>query len=93
MTDLDGTKPPLEVDWLRCGDEWPTTGIHVRARLRGEFAVFDISHLTRSSLYQWLRSRGGSNLWAENTVLVLLGHEPIGEGNKDESTGRITPAS
>jgi hypothetical protein len=23
-----------------------------------------------------LRSRGGDNLWAENTVFILLGHEP-----------------
>jgi len=56
------------------------TGIMVRAKgLDGKYLSVDISDLDRASLLVWLRSRGGSNLWAENTVLLLLGHEAIDE--------------
>lgn len=53
-------------------------GIPIRAIRTsiGAWDAVDIAHLDRSSLVLWLRSRGGSNLWAENTVLVLLGHPP-----------------
>jgi hypothetical protein len=57
----------LHVDDERTG--LPETGIYVRA----DGGSFDIAHLTRDSVLRWLRSRGGSNLWAENTVLVLIG--------------------
>ena len=53
----------------------PETGIYVRARVGGKWQAVDLSHLSRDSLYAWLRSRGGSNPWAENTVALLLGHE------------------
>jgi hypothetical protein len=43
---------------------------------RGQYLTCDITYLDRASLLAWLRSRGGSNLWAENTVLLLLGHTP-----------------
>jgi hypothetical protein len=43
---------------------------------RGQYLTCDITYLDRASLLTWLRSRGGSNLWAENTVLLLLGHAP-----------------
>jgi hypothetical protein len=54
----------------------PETGIFVRAKnTAGEWDSIDIAHLTRESLFDWLRSRGGDNPWAENTVAILLGHE------------------
>jgi hypothetical protein len=54
------------------------TGIYVRARNEaGVCSAFDIAHLDRDSLHKWLRSRGGENLYAENVVLQLLGHQPI----------------
>lgn len=54
------------------------TGIYVRAQKpAGGYGNFDIAELERESLLAWLRSRGGANLWAENTVLILLGHEAV----------------
>ncbi len=51
------------------------TGIYVRAQdINGKWGSFDICELTRASLLEWLKSRGGDNPWAENTVLILLGH-------------------
>jgi len=57
------------------------TGIFVRAKLQstnaadnGKWGPHDIADLTRESLVAWLRSRGGHNEWAEQTVLILLGH-------------------
>lgn len=53
------------------------TGIYVRARTApGKYDSVDIAVLDRASLLRWLQSRGGSNPWAEHTVLILLGHEP-----------------
>jgi hypothetical protein len=40
----------------------------------GRVRAFDIAELDRDSLRRWLR-QGGSNPIAENTVLILLGHE------------------
>jgi hypothetical protein len=55
----------------------PETGIYVRAmNPQGRFASVDIVTLDRPSLMNWLRSRGGSNEWAENTVAALLGWAP-----------------
>lgn len=55
-------------------------GIMVRALSQaGQYESFDIAELDRQSLFVWLRSRGGSNPWAENVVLVLLGHMPVTE--------------
>ena len=39
------------------------------------YGSYDIATLDRDSLFRWLRSRGGSNPWAENIVAVLLGHK------------------
>ena len=53
------------------------TGICVRAQdARGDFRRVDIVCLDRQSLVVWLRSQGGENVWAENVVLILLGHTP-----------------
>jgi len=50
------------------------TGIFVRAKNGDSWVSADVSTLDTASLLTWLRSRGGSNLFAENTVLLLLGH-------------------
>jgi hypothetical protein len=64
----------LETDLARV--ELPETGILVRAKNAwGLWEAVDIAHLSLDSLYEWLRSRGGDNPWAENTVAILLGHE------------------
>jgi hypothetical protein len=45
---------------------------------RGRHLAVDITCLDRESLLRWLRRRGGNNLRAENTVLLLLGHQVEG---------------
>lgn len=50
------------------------TNIPVRAKRGEAFDNVDIVELDRISLLVWLRSRGGDNPWAENLVLILLGH-------------------
>jgi hypothetical protein len=63
----------LQVDPARV--DLPKTGFYVRAQLDGTWSAWDIAHLTRDSLFEWLRSRGGANEWAESVVFALLGHE------------------
>ena len=64
----------MKIDPLRC--RFPETGIYVRAQDdKGHWGSFDIAYLDRPSLMMWLRSRGGDNPWAENTVAALLGHD------------------
>lgn len=53
------------------------TGIYVRAKCNGKWGSYDIATLEKESLFQWLRSRGGENVWAENVVGILLGHGPL----------------
>lgn len=55
------------------------TGIHVRAPIEGRWKVVDIGDpaLSDEEVLAWLRSRGGKNVWAENTVLLLLGRKAI----------------
>lgn len=62
-------------------DNWAgKTGILVRAKLPdGSFGSVDIAELDRASLWTWLRSRGGRNLWAENLILAMLEHKQITE--------------
>lgn len=55
------------------------TGIFVRAQDDGAWVNTDISTLDKPSLLEWLRSRGGDNKWAENTVGILLGHGALHE--------------
>lgn len=56
----------------------PETGILVRAQWpNGTWDSIDIAHLEPQSLANWLRSRGGSNPWAESVVGLLLGHEKL----------------
>jgi hypothetical protein len=74
------TTLPLEIDPDRLPRDGET-GIYVRAVHRkndgDKFISCDIVCLTRESLFNWLRSRGGKNPWAEECVALLLGHEPI----------------
>lgn len=78
------TEPPkLVVDEAReIGDGESldrATGIFVRALgPEGRWGSFDIVELDKASLLTWLRSRGGYNPWAENTVALLLGHAALG---------------
>lgn len=54
------------------------TEIYVRAiGFDGKWDSVDLAQLDRASVISWLKSRGGDNPWAENTVLILLGHEPL----------------
>lgn len=55
------------------------TGIFIRATVDGEVGKFDIGDpkLPTADVLSWLRSKGGKNSLAENTVLVLLGRPRI----------------
>lgn len=54
---------------------WGSTGIFVRAQHEtGKWESVDIVLLTKDSLLEWLKSRGGSNPYAEDVVGILLGH-------------------
>ena len=56
------------------------TGIFVRAQdVNGKWISCDIGELTRGSLLDWLRSRGGDNQFAENCIGQLLGYGPLHE--------------
>ena len=59
-------------------DNLPRTGAFVRAKDQtGKHQSVDIALLNKASLLALLRSRGGRNEWAENTVGLLLGHGPF----------------
>jgi len=55
------------------------TGIFIRAEINGKWDAVDIGdkRLSDEKILEWLRSRGGENVWAENCVLVLLDREQI----------------
>jgi hypothetical protein len=56
------------------------TGIFVRAKDQGgKYQSVDIALLDAVSLLAWLRSRGGQNFWAENTLGRLLGHNDLSQ--------------
>jgi hypothetical protein len=67
--------PDLIIDPERLAKYPDRTGIYIRATLDGKWETCDLIHLTKESVVQWLKSRGGDNKWAEDTVLILLGHE------------------
>jgi len=65
----------LKVDPKRADEYEDECGIYVRAvTIDGEWINADIFQLTKESLFEFLRSRGGKNEWAENVVALLLGH-------------------
>jgi hypothetical protein len=51
----------------------------------------DIELLDLQSLMTWLRSRGGNNEWAENTVALLLGHSLENQGGPVQITKEGAP--
>ncbi len=56
-------------------DPYNKTGVYIRAQTSGgAWISADIILLDKPSLLTWLRSRGGRNDWAENTVAMILGH-------------------
>lgn len=66
----------LQTDPTRNGD----TGIFVRAQdINGKWVTVDMCCLTKASLLEFLKSRGGDNRWAENIVGILLGHSHLHE--------------
>ena len=54
------------------------TGIYIRELVDGKWQSIDIgdTRLSNEQVLKWLRSRGGDNPWAENTVLLLLNRQP-----------------
>ena len=51
------------------------TGIFIRVQVDGKWGAYDIGDeaVSDEQVLEWLRSRGGSNPWAEGTVMLLLG--------------------
>jgi hypothetical protein len=77
----------LHIDPKRASsEEGLRTGIFVRAKDQsGKYQTVDIALLDGVSLLAWLRSRGGQNFWAENTLGRLLGHKDLSQhGEKHE---------
>lgn len=75
----------LKVDEKRLAEreKWENTGILVQAQLPdGKWDSVDIAILTKESLLEWLRSRGGDNKWAEDVVGILLGYGHLHEGQE-----------
>ena len=65
----------LKIDPQRVGIG--STGIFVRAQDdEGRWLAADIVELDKESLLAFLKYRGGDNIWAESTCLILLGHQP-----------------
>lgn len=62
------------------------TGIYIRAQIEGKWGAVDIGdeRLPDKEVLEWLRSRGGENVWAENCALLLLGRKPISQEVTDE---------
>lgn len=64
----------VDVERYEHKDEYHT-GILVRAiGPDSKWDSYDIAILTKESLFEFLRSRGGENTWAENVVGILLGY-------------------
>lgn len=68
----------LTIDEKRFEDSYTneaSTRIYVRAKHdSGKWESVDIICLTKESLLDWLKSRGGDNPHAEDVVGILLGH-------------------
>jgi len=63
------------------------TGIFVRAKCEGKWGSHDIAELSADSLLNWLRSDGGCNALAENTLLALFNHEQIAQAALNARAG------
>lgn len=83
MNDLIVDANRVAMCWRESGEE-PSepnetphvTGYFVRAKFGDKWGSHDIAVLTRESLHDWLRSRGGANEWAEAVVFGLLRYPP-----------------
>ena len=71
----------LAVDKIRLENDYSFhTGVFVRAKFpNGKWDSVDVSLLTKESLLEWLRSRGGNNPYAENFVGILLNYGQLTE--------------
>lgn len=67
----------LFIDKSRYKPDSDPTGIYVRGLLNNQWISTDMYFLDVESTLVWLRSRGGANLWAENLILLLLGHRQV----------------
>jgi hypothetical protein len=70
--------------------EGDPTGIFIRAKhpTTNKWMSVDIYVLQKDSLLAWLKSRGGDNRWAEDTVGILLGHGHLHEDEKKDETSK-----
>lgn len=65
------------------------TGIYIRSTLEGKWGAHDLMHLDRDSVLEWLRDAAHTeSSRAEETVLVLLGHDQTGA---KVSSGQVLP--
>ena len=73
---MELTVDPIRLADSQSGDPYVPahTGIFVRAKHEGKWDGHDIAVLDRASLLEFLRKDGGDNIWAENVVGALLGH-------------------
>jgi len=64
----------------RIGSFKNITGIFIRAQdENNKWDAVDIYYLDLPSLDIFLKSKGGNNEWAENTVKIILDHDIGGE--------------
>ena len=69
----------VKIDQERVND-CGSTGIFVRAQDEsGKWHSVDILQITKESLLEWLKSGGGDNKLAENTIGILFGHGHLHE--------------
>lgn len=73
----------LEIDEERSSEKFKL-GIPIRASLDGRHGTYDIGQLSKQSLLEWLRSRGGDNPWAEDLIGILLGHGHLHDHSKEQ---------
>lgn len=64
----------VDPERIRYDEGGEGSGIYIRAQLEEKWGRHDLATLDKASVLEWLRSRGGENELAENTVGILLGH-------------------
>jgi hypothetical protein len=73
----------LKVDPNRVGKV--ESGILVQASTDYEMGRYDCMDLDAQSFFEWMRSRGGENEWAENILLTIAGYrEKVSDLEKHE---------
>jgi hypothetical protein len=71
--DIIKAQLPLHADPSRLSSHHRSTGIYVRAYIKGKIESVDIATLTTESLERWLR--GNDELLAMRCVMLFLGHK------------------